>query len=134
MDKKYTNLPQIQYTPSPSKSVRLAACIENLNEYNELCAVIDRLQLPEIDTLAMRLLAARHVRFNFGAIADHYAAASPEEQRVLETLGAVFVDKSDAILRKLQEIYLRAGEEMPEMPTTAAFERQGTEQLELWDE
>lgn len=58
---------------------------------------IDRSNLPIEEKQFLVAAAQRHLVFNYELIADYYANASPEMQRLMEASALVIVDLDDAI-------------------------------------
>ena len=65
---------------------------------------IDALENEELKEM-LKLRAAWFVDFHFAKIADYYAyQATPEEQRVIEALGLVLLDKDGLIDNGFSEL------------------------------
>lgn len=62
-----------------------------------MCARITSSNLPEDVKRFLRFAATRHIVFNYARIADYYANASPEVQRLFEDSALVIIDLDDAI-------------------------------------
>lgn len=98
VDKKYSlKISPPQYLPSEkapnlyelydkSKYVKL---LRNINTANDI---------PDDVKEFLRLGATRHIVFNYAKIADYYAHATPEVQRLMEESALVIIDVNDAIM------------------------------------
>ena len=58
---------------------------------------IDASELPETEKEFLRVAAYRHVVFDYTKIAEFYAAATPECQKLMERSALVIIDVDDAI-------------------------------------
>lgn len=76
--------PHILELANPSKSLRLIAEINNST-------------LPEEEKKFLIEAAKRHTVFNYERIADYYAHASPEMQKLMERSALVIIDFEKAI-------------------------------------
>ena len=84
-----------QYVPS-----RIAPDISHLcntGKYYALKKEIQNSSLPEEEKEFLLLAATRHIVFNYSKIADYYAHATPEMQRLMEQSALVIIDINDAI-------------------------------------
>ena len=82
-DKKYTTKVSIpQYLPS-AECPRIDSLI-NLTKYKELVRDINASNVSEQEKEFLRYAAARHIVFTYSKIADYYAHATPEMQRLME--------------------------------------------------
>ena len=82
-DKKYTTKVGIpQYLPSMD-CPRVETLVDK-NKYNELIREINASNVSEQDKEFLRLAATRHLVFTYSRIADYYAHANPEMQRLME--------------------------------------------------
>lgn len=95
-DGKYTNAVNIpQYEPSeepPSLSELM-----DIRKYSELIDNIEKSMFDEAEKRFLRFAAARHIGFYYKKIADYYASASPEMQKLMEDSALVIIDVDDAI-------------------------------------
>ena len=95
-DDVYTkNIEPPTYTPAevtPALGELLDA-----TKVNELVSEITKANLPQDLTDFLTAAAMRHTVFNFDKIADYYAAASPEVQRLMEASALVIIDFHSAI-------------------------------------
>lgn len=95
-DKKYStkvNIPQ--YLPSKIKPKIWQLC--DKTKYNELVRNIATSDISEEEKEFLMFAATRHVVFNYAKIADYYAHASVEMQRLMEESALVIIDVDDAI-------------------------------------
>lgn len=96
VDKKYTGKIQIpQYEPK-----RIAPPLYELfdrRRYVELLRNINISNVSEQEKDFLRQAAARHIVFNYSKIADYYAHATPEMQKLMEQSALVIIDFDDAI-------------------------------------
>jgi len=87
------NVPQYQITgedPPPSDLYDAAKAME-------LAAAIEAADLPTELRAFLLAAAQRHVVFNYALIAESYAHASPEVQRLYEDSALIIIDLDDAI-------------------------------------
>ena len=68
-------------------------------KYKELKARINQSNVSEIEKKFLLCAAKRHVVFNYSKIADYYASASPEMQKLMEDSALVIIDFNDAIAK-----------------------------------
>lgn len=95
-DKKYTTKVGIpQYLPSMD-CPRLDTLVDK-NKYNELIREINSSNVSDQEKEFLRLAATRHLVFTYSRIADYYAHATPEMQRLMEKSALVIIDIDDAI-------------------------------------
>ena len=95
-DTKYSRLLKIpQYTPSDNPP-SVDACYD-YRKYNELLRHIDEADITDEEKRFLRYGATRHIVFNYGLIADYYASATPEMQKLMEESALVLIDFDDAI-------------------------------------
>ena len=95
-DKKYTtkvNIPQ--YLPS-ADCPRIDSLID-LTKYKELVRNINASNVTDVEKEFLRYAAARHIVFTYSKIADYYAHATPEMQKLMEQSALVIIDMDDAI-------------------------------------
>lgn len=90
---KVVNIPQ--YEPS-AEEVTLGDCVDT-TKYDQLVKEINASSLDEDDKAFLRLAAARHIVFSYKKIADYYASASAEMQKLMEKSALVIIDVEDAI-------------------------------------
>lgn len=96
VDELYTRKTQIpQYTPSIDKPA-LEGLVE-CEKYSKLIRHINESNLPEEEKKFLRFGASRHLAFNYSRIADYYAHAEPEMQKLMEESALVILDIDDAI-------------------------------------
>ena len=95
-EKKYTTKVGIpQYLPS-AECPRLDSLL-NLSKYKELLRNINASNVSEEEKEFLRLSATRHIVFSYSKIADYYAHATPEMQKLMEESALVIIDIGDAI-------------------------------------
>lgn len=95
-ESKYTanvNLPQ--YEPSDKCPSLEELCDED--KMLDLQCRIDEADIPEEIKHFLRLASQRHLKFNYAKIADYYAHASADVQRLMEQSALVIIDVDDAI-------------------------------------
>lgn len=92
----YTKKVQIpQYIPSDSKpSIQ---SLINYKKYSELIRDINQSDVSDEEKKFLRFAASRHIVFNYSKIADYYAHASVEMQKLMEQSALVILDIDDAI-------------------------------------
>ena len=109
-DGKYVATIQVpQYIPS-DKQPSLQE-LYNSKKYSELIAEINKSSVSEEEKNFLRLAASRHIVFNYAKIADYYAHATPEVQRLMESSALVILDVDDAIAKG----YVRLSDKMKEL-------------------
>lgn len=95
-DNKYSRAIKIpQYEPSQIKPRIEELC--NKVKYTELMASINASTVPDDVKEFLRLGATRHLVFNYSKIADYYAHADADVQRLMEQSALVILDIDDAI-------------------------------------
>lgn len=95
-DAKYTRKVQIpQYEPRGAKP-SIHSLVDR-TKYIELLREIEESDLGEDEKEFLRLASARHLVFDYSLIADYYAHASEEMQRLMERSALVVIDLDDAI-------------------------------------
>lgn len=96
VDKKYSTKVDIpQYLPSSIKPNLWE--LYDRAKYIELARNIARSNVPEDVKDFLMFAATRHIVFNYAKIADYYAHAEPEIQRLMEQSALVIIDVDDAI-------------------------------------
>lgn len=83
------------YEPKNSQPNVLLLC--NDKKTKDLIREIDESNLPEFEKYFLRKAAHRHSVFNYELIADYYAHAKPEMQRLMEKSALVIIDFDKAI-------------------------------------
>lgn len=83
------------YTPSDKKPELFE--LFNSAHYGKLLADINSSSISEEQKQFLRFAATRHIVFNYAKIADYYAHAEPEMQRLMEQSALVIIDINDAI-------------------------------------
>ncbi len=95
-DSKYTkriNIPQYL----PSRICPNIAELLNIQKYGTLISHINNSSVSEEEKKFLRFAASRHIVFNYAKIADYYAHATPEMQKLMEESALVIIDINDAI-------------------------------------
>lgn len=96
VDELYTRKTQRpQYTPSNEKPPITA--LVDYEKYSKLMYNINNSNVSEEEKKFLRFGAARHLAFNYSLIADYYAHAEPEMQKLMEESALVIVDVDNAI-------------------------------------
>ncbi len=85
------------YDPSHQKPNVLMLCDDS--KTRRLIRNIDESNLPEFEKHFLRRAATRHSVFHYERIADYYAHATPEMQRLMEESALVIIDFEQAIER-----------------------------------
>ena len=95
-DNKYTKKIQVpQYLPSevcPNINELI-----NIDKYGKLIHDIEVADISDEQKRFLRLAATRHIVFNYAKIADYYAHADKEMQKLMEQSALVIIDMDDAI-------------------------------------
>ncbi len=104
-----------QYLPS-NKMPEITELF-NSQKYSTLVRDIKASTVSEEEKAFLLKAATRHIVFNYSKIADYYAHATPEMQRLMEQSALVIIDLNDAIAngyvqfsRKIQKIMSETGE------------------------
>ena len=116
-DNKYTKKIQVpQYLPS--KICPRIEELTNTQKYGKFIAHINNSNVSEEEKKFLRFAASRHIIFNYAKIADYYAHAEPELQRLMEESALVILDMDDAIANgyvklsnKINQIMKESGKE-----------------------
>ncbi len=96
VDKKYSTKVDIpQYLPSSIKPNLWE--LYDKTKYTKLVRNIALSNVPEEVKDFLMFAATRHIVFNYAKIADYYAHAEPEIQRLMEQSALVILDIDDAI-------------------------------------
>jgi hypothetical protein len=85
------------YEPSHDKPHVMTLCDQS--KVTRLLREIDGSAVPDEDKTFLRAAAWRHAVFHYERIADYYAHASPEVQRLMEMSALVIIDFNRAIER-----------------------------------
>lgn len=83
------------YTPSADKPA-LEGLVD-YEKYAKLMKHINESNVTDEEKQFLRFGASRHLAFNYSLIADYYAHAEPEMQRLMEESALVILDIDDAI-------------------------------------
>ena len=84
-----------QYVPSRVRPSLLELC--NTSDYGTLVRDIKASNVSPEEKEFLLKAATRHIVFNYAKIADYYAHATPEMQRLMEQSALVIIDIDDAI-------------------------------------
>lgn len=84
-----------QYIPSKVKPDVSELC--DYKKYSQLVRNIDKSSISDEEKKFLKLAASRHIVFNYSKIADYYAHASSEMQRLMEESALVILDIDDAV-------------------------------------
>lgn len=96
IDTKYsTNVKIPQYLPK-NHCPSLLECVDNY-KYSKLINDINNSNVSNEEKDFLRMAATRHLVFNYAKIADYYAHASKEMQKLMENSALVIIDFNDAI-------------------------------------
>lgn len=71
--------------------------LTDLEKYNELISEIEKSTVSRKDKAFLRFAAARHIVFNYKAIAEYYAHADAQMQTLMEKSALVIIDYDKAI-------------------------------------
>ena len=95
-DNTYTKKVQIpQYVPSNYCPKINELC--DTTKYIQLCSEISRANISDEQKTFLKLAATRHIVFNYAKIADYYAHADSDMQKLMENSALVIIDIDDAI-------------------------------------
>ena len=95
-DEKYTtevNIPQYEITGD----CPTIADMYNMEKTDELIAEIEQSEVSDEEKVFLIEAAKRHIVFNYRNIAEYYAQASIEMQRLMERSALVIIDVNNAI-------------------------------------
>ena len=90
------NIPQYEPKNTPPKSLMDTL---KMDKFKELMSGIEKSGVSPDEKQFLKIAAFRHVVFNYGKIADYYASASPEMQKLMEDSALVIIDMDDAIAK-----------------------------------
>ena len=97
-----------QYEPT-GEDVELYECVNNTKTL-ELIAEIDASNVTDEEKHFLRMAAARHTVFTYSKVAEYYANATPEMQRLMENSALVIIDYDDAIEKGFVKVTKRLEE------------------------
>ncbi|HQM51540.1 MAG TPA: hypothetical protein PLI86_00265 [bacterium] len=98
VDQKYSKKIEAPvYEPRHDKPHLMTLC--DSSKVKALIREIDASSLPDEEKAFLRAAAWRHAVFHYERIADYYAHASPEMQRLMEASALVIIDFDAAIER-----------------------------------
>ena len=69
----------------------------DIEKYSKLIRDINASSVSDEEKRFLKFAAARHIVFHYNYIADYYAGATPEMQRLMEQSALVILDINDAI-------------------------------------
>jgi len=95
-DQEYTHKTAIPHYEPSSVCPSLWELVDK-NKYQELKNAIQRSGVTQDEKLFLLMSATRHLIFNFSKIADYYAHATPEMQKLMEDSALVIIDQDNAI-------------------------------------
>ena len=90
---KKTEIPQYEVTGEVPK---LNECAEK-EKYDELIKAINESNVSDEEKAFLLMASARHIAFDYAKIAEYYAAASEDMQKLMEDNALVIIDYDDAI-------------------------------------
>lgn len=110
IDRKYSTKVDIpQYLPSKICPKIWELC--DKTKYNELVRNISLSNVPDDVKEFLLFSATRHIIFNYAKIADYYAHADVEVQKLMEQSALVIIDVDDAIANG----YMRLSENLKKL-------------------
>ena len=110
LDGQYTTKVQTPQYEITGEKPDLKECFDD-SKTNKLLSDIDASKVPEDIKNFLRLAAYRHTIFNYTNIAEYYAHASPEVQKLFEDSALVIIDFNDAV----KNGYIKLKEEIADM-------------------
>ena len=109
-DNKYSRVIKIpQYEPSAVRPKVAELC--DTTKYVDLLRSINVSNVPDDIKEFLKLGATRHIVFNYAKIADYYAHADADVQRLMEQSALVIIDIDDAIANG----YVKLSQRMKEL-------------------
>jgi hypothetical protein len=96
IDDTYSNKVESPQYEIKGENPKLSDCFDD-TKTNELLADIESAKIPENIKQFLRLASYRHTVFNYTNIAEYYAHASKEVQKLFEDSALVIIDFDDAI-------------------------------------
>lgn len=122
-DNKYSRAIKIpQYEPSQVKPNIYE--LYDKAKYTELLASINASDVPDDIKEFLRLGATRHIVFNYSKIADYYAHADANVQRLMEQSALIILDIDDAIANGYVKLSKRMEELVEEAKLRSSKEKQ----------
>lgn len=91
------------YEPKGAKP-GIKAMIDD-SEYKKLVTEIDKMNIDEPEKEFLKKTAARHIVFNYAAIAEYYAHSDKDVQLMMERLALVIIDFKKAIEYGFVKLY-----------------------------
>lgn len=83
------------YEPT-GELMSLTDCVDT-EKYDKLIKDIENSNINDTEKEFLKLSASRHIVFNYRNIAEYYASASPEMQKLMEDSALVIIDLNSAI-------------------------------------
>lgn len=102
-----TKITAPSYETTQDTAPPLSSC-HNKEKYSELLSEINAADIPEEVAEFMRFAAGRHIVFDYQNIAEYYAHADKEVQKLMERSALVIIDFDAAI----KEGYVRLSEDL----------------------
>lgn len=100
----YTTLTQVPQYEVTGEDVGVHDLLDT-RKSDELIAEIESSGVSEYEKAFLKLAANRHIVFNFREIAEYYAVASAEMQRLMERSALVLIDYNNAIANGYVELH-----------------------------
>ena len=101
-DEKYVKNVDIPHYEPSGEPVSILDCYD-LDKYEDLLERIVKAgadgKITREEAQFLESAACRHIVFNYKKIADYYASATPEMQRLMEDSALVIIDVNDAIAK-----------------------------------
>ena len=97
-DEKYVKNVDIPHYEPSGEDVSIQDCYD-LTKHDELLSRIVTANITDEERDFLLCAAGRHIVFNYKKIADYYASATPEMQRLMEDSALVIIDVNDAIAK-----------------------------------
>ncbi len=97
-DEKYVKNVDIPHYEPSGEPVSILDCYD-LDKYEDLLVGIGEADITDAEKEFLMYAASRHIVFNYKKIADYYASATPEMQRLMEDSALVIIDVNDAIAK-----------------------------------
>lgn len=106
-DKEYSRKIEAPIYEPREGVATLDGCLDK-KRYEAMLEEIDKAEIRESEKDFLRLAASRHIVFNYDKIADYYANATPEVQKLMERSALVIVDFGKAI----EEGFIKMSEQL----------------------
>ena len=96
-EEKYVrNIEAPMYTPQLAEKPEVASLYDK-TKYLEMVAEINASNLSDEDKLFLKFASTRHIKFDYGLIAEYYAHSDNDVQEFMEKNGLVIIDFDKAI-------------------------------------